>query len=89
MFHKVLLVDDISFIYSVNDLIPYLYTTVLSNYSDNDSIYPASNDKEKTFEKSKKVKQYFQKTFKTIIDWYQKNYIILNRVKSYYICVSK
>ena len=81
--------DDISFIYSVNDLIPYLYTTVLSNYSDNDSIYPTSNDKEKTFEKSKKVKHYFQKTFKTIIDWYQKNYIILNRVKSYYICISK
>lgn len=82
--------DDISFIYSVNDPIPYLYTTVLSNYSDNNSIYPTSNDKEKTFEKSEKVKQYLQKPFKTIVDWYHENYIILNRVKVIiYVLVNK
>ena len=45
----------------INDLILFLYTTVLSNYADDKNLYAIGNDKEET-------KKALAKDFKTVIN---------------------
>ena len=66
----------------INDLILFLYTTVLSNYADDKNLYAIGNDKEET-------KKALAKDFKTVINWFYKNYMILNIGKCHYMCMGK
>ena len=47
----------------INDLILFLYSTVLSNYADDSNFYATSNDKEET-------KRALAKAFQTVINWF-------------------
>ena len=58
----------------INDLILFLYTTVLSNHADNNNLYVIGNDKEET-------KRALVKDFQTVINWFHENYMILNTEK--------
>ena len=66
----------------INDLILFLYTTVLSNYADDKNLYAIGNDKEET-------KKALAKDFKTVINWFYKNYMILNIGRCHYMCMGK
>ena len=66
----------------INDLILFLYTTVLSNHADNNSLYVIGNDKEET-------KRALVKDFQTLINWFYENYMILNTEKCHYMCMGK
>ena len=59
-----------------------MYTTVLSNYVDDNKLYAIGNDKEET-------KRALVEDFHTIINWFYKNYMILNTGKCHYICMGK
>ena len=61
----------------IDDLILFLYTTVLSNYADDNNLYAIGNDKEKT-------KRALVKDFQTVINWFYENYMVL---KNAIICV--
>ena len=58
-----------------------MYTTVLSNYADNNILYDIGNDKEET-------KRAFAEDFQTVINWFYENYMILNTGKCH-ICMGK
>ena len=60
-----------------NDLILFLYTTVLSNYADDNNLY--ANDKEETK----------RALVKDLISWFYENYLILNTGKCHYMCMGK
>ena len=47
----------------INDLILFLYTTVLSNYADDNNLYAIGNDKEET-------KRAPVKDFQTVTNWF-------------------
>ena len=64
----------------INDLILFLYTTVLSNYADDNNLYVVSNDKEET-------KRVLVEDFQTVIDWFYETYMILNTEKYHYVCI--
>ena len=68
----------------INDLILFLYTTVLSNYAENNNLYPIGDDKKET-------KRALVKNFQTfrLINWFYENYMILNTGKCHYICMDK
>ena len=66
----------------INDFVLFLYTTALSHYADNKNFYLIGNDKEE----AKKVPV---GDFQTVIDWFYKNYMILNTRKCNYICMGK
>ena len=66
----------------VNDLILFLYTTVLSNYADDNNLYAIGNDKEE-------IKRALVKDFQTVINWFHENYMILNTEKCHYMCMGK
>ena len=66
----------------VNDLILFLYTTVLSNYADDNNLYAIGNDKEE-------IKRALVKDFQTVIYWFHENYMILNTEKCHYMCMGK
>ena len=66
----------------INDLILFLYTTVLSNHADNNSLYVIGNDKEET-------KRALVKDFQTVINWFHENYMILNTEKCHNMCMTK
>ena len=66
----------------VNDLILFLYSTVLSNYADDSNFYATSNDKEET-------KRALAKAFQTVINWFYEDYMILNTEKCHYMCMGK
>ena len=66
----------------INDLILFLYTTVLSSYADDNNLYATGNDKEET-------KRALVKDFQTVINWFYENYMILNTGKCHYICMGK
>ena len=66
----------------INDLILFLYTTVLSNHADNNNIYVIGNDKEET-------KRALVKYFQTVINWFHENYMILNTEKCRNMCMTK
>ena len=66
----------------VDDLILFLDTTVLSNYADDNNLYAIGNDNEKT-------KWALVKDFQTVINWFYKNYMILNTAKCHYMCMGK
>ena len=66
----------------INDLILFVYTTVLSNYADDNNFYAIGNDKEET-------KRALVKDFQTVITWFYKHYIILNIVICHYMCMGK
>ena len=59
-----------------------LYTTVLSNYVDDNKLYAIGNDKEET-------KRALAEDFQTIISWLYKNYMVLNIGKCRYMCMGK
>ena len=63
-------------------LILFLHTAVLSNYADDKNLYAISNYKEKT-------KTALAKDFKTVINWFYGNYMILNTKKCHYMCMGK
>ena len=60
----------------------FLCTAVLSNYADDKNLYAISNYKEKT-------KTVLVKDFKTVINWFYGNYMILNTKKCHYMCMGK
>ena len=62
----------------INDLILFLYTTVLSNYANDNNLYAIGNDKEQT-------KRALVKDFQTVINWLYQNHMILNTEKCHYI----
>ena len=66
----------------INDLILFLYTTVLSNYADDNNFYAIGNDKEET-------KKALSKDFQTVINWFYGNYMIVNTGKCHYTCMGK
>ena len=66
----------------INDLILFLYTTVLSNYADDNNFYAIGNDKEET-------KKALSKDFQTVINWFYGNYMIVNTGKCHYTCAGK
>ena len=66
----------------INDLILSLYTTVLNNYADDNNHYAFSNDNEKT-------KRALVKNFQKVINWFNKNYMILNTVRCHCMCMGK
>ena len=66
----------------INGLILFLYTTVLSNYADNNNLYAIGNDKEET-------KRALVKDAQTVISWFDENFMILNTGKCHYICMDK
>ena len=66
----------------INDLILFVYTTVLNNYADDNNFYAIGNDKEQT-------KRALVKDFQTVINFFYKNYIILNIGICYYMCMGK
>ena len=66
----------------VNDLILFLYTTVLSNYADDNNLYAIGNDKEE-------IKRALVKDFQTVINWFHENYMILNTEKCHYMCMGE
>ena len=66
----------------INDLILFLYTTLLSNYADDSNLYAIGNDKEET-------KRALVKDFQTVINWFYENYMILNTGKCHYMCMGK
>ena len=55
----------------INDLIFFLYTTALTNYTDDNNLYAISNDKEE-------AKRALVKDFQKVINWFYENYTILN-----------
>ena len=62
----------------INDLILFLYTTVLSNYADDNNLYAIGNDKEET-------KRALVQDFQTVINWFYENYMILDTGKCHYM----
>ena len=66
----------------INDLILFLYSTVLSNYADDSNFYATSNDKEET-------KRALAKAFETVINWFYEDCMILNTEKCHYMCMGK
>ena len=58
----------------INDLILFLYTTVLSNYADDNNLYAFSKDKEET-------KRALVEDFQIVINWFYENYMTLNTGK--------
>ena len=66
----------------INDLILFLYTVVLSNYTGDNNLYGIGNDKEET-------KRALAKDFQTIINWFYENDMILNTEKCHYMCMGK
>ena len=58
----------------INDLILFLYTTVLSNYADDNNLYASSKDKEET-------KRALVEDFQIVINWFYENYMTLNTGK--------
>ena len=58
----------------INDLILFLYTTALTNYTDDNNLHAIANDKEET-------KRALVKGFQTVINWFYENYTILNTEK--------
>ena len=66
----------------INDLILFLYSTVLSNYAYGSNFYATSNDKEET-------KRALAKAFQTVINWFYEDYMILNTEKCHYMCMGK
>ena len=63
-------------------LILFLCTAVLSNYADDKNLYAICNYEEKT-------KTVLVKDFKTVINWFYGNYMILNTEKCHYMCMGK
>ena len=49
----------------INDLILFLYTTILTNYADDSNLYAIGHDKEET-------KRAFVRNFQTVIIWFMK-----------------
>ena len=70
-------VKNLLFSLLINDLILFLYTTVLSNY-----VHTIGHDKEQT-------KRALVEDFQTRINWFYGNYMILNTGKCYYMCMGK
>ena len=66
----------------MNDLILFLYTTVLSNYADDNNLYAIDDDKEET-------KRTLVKDLQKVINWFYENYMILFTGKSHYMCMGK
>ena len=66
----------------INDLILFLYTTVLSNYADDNNLHAFGNDKKET-------KRALVEDFQTVISWFYENYMILNTGKCHYMCIGK
>ena len=66
----------------INDLILFLYTAVLSNYTDDNNLCAIGNDKEET-------KRALVKDFQTVINWFYENYMVLNTEKCHYMCMGK
>ena len=66
----------------MNDLILFLYTTVLSHYVDDNNLYAIGNDKEET-------KRALVKDFQTVINLFYENYLIVNTEKCHYKCMGK
>ena len=66
----------------MNDLILFLYTTVLSNYADDNNLYAIDNDKEET-------KRTLVKDLQKVINWFYENYMILFTGKCHYMCMGK
>ena len=54
----------------VNDLVLFLYTTVLNNYADDNNLFTIGNDKEET-------KRALVKDFQTVINCFYENYMNL------------
>ena len=53
----------------INDLILFLYTTVLSNYADDNNLHAIGNDKEE-------IIRALVKDFQTVINWFYESYMI-------------
>ena len=66
----------------INDLIVFLYTTVLSNYADDNNLYSIANYKEETI-------RALVKDFQTVINCFYESYMILNTEKCPYMCMGK
>ena len=66
----------------INDLNVFLYTTVLSNYADDNNLYAIGNNKEET-------KRELSEDFQTVIDWLYENYMILNTGEWHLKCMGK
>ena len=66
----------------MNDLILFLYTTVLSHYVDDNNLYAIGNDKEET-------KRALVKDFQTVINWFYENYMIFNTEKCHHMSMGK
>ena len=79
----------------INDLILFLYTTVLSNYAEDNNLYPIGDDKKETKRALVKDFQTFRlldfQAFQTfrLINWFYENYMILNTGKCHYMCMGK
>ena len=64
----------------INDLILFLYTTVLSNYADDNNLCAIGNDEEET-------NRVVAKDVQTVINRVFENYIILNTGECHYMCM--
>ena len=79
----------------INDLILFLYTTVLSNYAEDNNLYPIGDDKKETKRALVKDFQTFRfldfQAFQTfrLINWFYENYMILNTGKCHYMRMDK
>ena len=60
----------------INDLILFLYTTVLSSYADGNNFYAIGNDKDET-------KRALVKDFQTVINWFYENYTVFIKPVNY------
>ena len=65
----------------INDLIFFLYTTALTNYTDDNNLYAISNDKEE-------AKRALVKDFQTVINWFYENYTVFIKPINYCLKVS-
>ena len=65
----------------INDLILFLYTTVLSSYADGNNFYAIGNDKDET-------KRALVKDFQTVLTWFYENYTVFIKPINYCLKVS-
>ena len=66
----------------INDLFLFLYFATLSNYADDNNLFTSGCNKDEANEK-------LLADFRTVMNWFYENFMILNTGKCHYMCIGK
>ena len=66
----------------VNDLFPFVSSSSLSNYADDNTLYTSSYD-------LKEVKEVLLNDLNKVTEWFLENYMVLNAGKCHFMCRGK